>query len=204
MLLPVRVKPNLVGVIRTAPEPVSDLVVTTVDVFSDMTYVAPGTYTHYTVNSHQYSREITLTQGFYLGKHEVTQAQWEYVMSGNTETDYTGAVISATPSYFHNPLRRNWPVEQVSYRDIEVFCARLNVLEADKIPAGYEYALPTEWQWEYACRAGSTAVLLYSWGNGITSSDANWNWDGYAHTGADHNSPTDVGSYAPNAGMICI
>jgi formylglycine-generating enzyme required for sulfatase activity len=108
--------------------------------------------------------EVTLTKGFYLGKYEVTQAQYEAVMVGNDDG------LSATPSHFSgNPNR---PVEEVSWDGIQVFLTRLNAQEAGNIPAGWAYVLPTEAQWEYACRAGTTTA--YSLGDTITSSDANY------------------------------
>ena len=109
---------------------------------------------------------ITLTRGFYLGKYEVTQAQYEAVMTGNTNG------LSATPSQFSgNPNR---PVEKVSWNDIQVFLERLNEQMAEDLPAGWEYVLPTEAQWEYACRAGTSTK--FSWGDTITSGNANWNF----------------------------
>ena len=107
--------------------------------------------------------KVTLTQGFYLGKHEVTQAQYEAVMTGNK------AGLSATPSFFWgNPNR---PVEEVSWNDIQLFLHRLNAQQAVHMPAGWTYVLPTEAQWEYACRAGTTTA--YSWGETIDGSKAN-------------------------------
>ena len=85
---------------------------------------------------------VTLTKGFYLGKYEVTQAQYEAVMTGNTETDSNGNVISATPSQW--PNNPNRPVEKVSWDDIQVFLTRLNAQEAGNIPAGWAYVLPTK------------------------------------------------------------
>jgi formylglycine-generating enzyme required for sulfatase activity len=80
-------------------------------------------------------RRVTLTRGFELGKYEVTQAQWE-------------AVMGANPSQFKGA---NLPVETVSWRDAQDFIARLQPLAGN-----YVYRLPTEAEWEYACRAGST------------------------------------------------
>ena len=82
----------------------------------------------------------------------------------------------------------NRPVEKVSWDDVQVFLTSLNAQESGNIPAGWEYVLPTEAQWEYACRAGTTTA--YSWGDTITASDANYN-NTIAQT-------TDVGQYAAN------
>jgi formylglycine-generating enzyme required for sulfatase activity len=159
----------------------------------EMIWVEPGTFTMgspETETGRQESEtqhEVTLTTGFYLGKYEVTQAQYEAVMTGNTETDNNGNVISATPSYFGgNPNR---PVEQVSWEDIQVFLTRLNDQEAGNIPAGWAYVLPTEAQWEYACRAGTTTA--YSWGDSITTDNASYSSSGYLQT-------RDVGIYDAN------
>ena len=69
-----------------------------------------------------------LQKGFYLGKYEVTQAQYEAVMTGNTDG------LSATPSQW--PNNPNRPVEKVSWDDIQVFLTRLNAQEAGNIPEG--------------------------------------------------------------------
>jgi formylglycine-generating enzyme required for sulfatase activity len=80
--------------------------------------------------------EVTLSQSFWLAKTEVTQAQWEAVMGSN-------------PSQFKGP---NLPVENVSWEDAQAFIAKLN--DKQILPQGWKFALPTEAQWEYACRAG--------------------------------------------------
>jgi formylglycine-generating enzyme required for sulfatase activity len=79
---------------------------------------------------------VRITRGFQLGIFEVTQAQWKTIMDNN-------------PSGFKGPHR---PVEQVSWSDVQRFIAKLN--QADD---GWRYALPTEAEWEYACRAGAAA-----------------------------------------------
>jgi eukaryotic-like serine/threonine-protein kinase len=101
--------------------------------------------------------QVILSQSFYLGKYEVTQGQWERVMGNN-------------PSYFKGSDR---PVEQVSWNDAVAFCKKLTETEkrAGMLTAGMAYQLPTEAQWEYACRAGTTTA--YSFGENLTSRQAN-------------------------------
>ena len=81
------------------------------------------------------AHRVRISAPFEMGKYEVTQGQWE-------------AVLGNRPSYFGGDNR---PVEQVSWYDVQEFIGRLNALED-----GYTYRLPTEAEWEYACRAGST------------------------------------------------
>ena len=83
-------------------------------------------------------RQVTLTKGFWIAETEVTQAMWKSVMDAN-------------PSRFQDD---NNPVENVSWNDFQTFVEKLNALTV--APEGYEFALPTEAQWEYACRAGTT------------------------------------------------
>jgi len=163
----------------------------------EMIWVEPSTFTMGSPESEtgrnneagrENQHEVTLTTGFYLGKYEVTQAQYEAVMTGNSDG------LSATPSQWpNNPSR---PVEKVSWDDIQVFLTRLNAQEAGNIPAGWAYVLPTEAQWEYACRAGTTTA--YSWGDTIASDDANYNWDGGPNDGTDFQQTRDVGQYSAN------
>ena len=89
-------------------------------------------------------RKVRISQGFYLGKYEVTQEQWEWIMKEN-------------PSVFQgyeDSHRR--PVERVTWEDCRLFIKRLNALGKGV------FRLPTEAEWEYACRAGSTG--RFPWG----------------------------------------
>ena len=120
--------------------------------------------------SHQ-RHQVTLTKPFYMGKYEVTQEQWQAVMGSN-------------PS--KNKGARN-PVENVSWDDCQKFLAKLN----EKLP-GQKASLPTEAQWEYACRAGSAATYCYGYGE---SSLAEYAWYLANSGGSTH----PVGTKKPNA-----
>ena len=114
------------------------------------------------------AHRVTISQPFYLGKYPVTQAQWEAVMGNN-------------PSRFRgNP---NHPVEHVSWDDVHVFLRKLNEREG-----GGDYRLPTEAQWEYACRAGTETPRYHPDVNAIAWYEANSN----GH-------PQPVGQKLPNA-----
>jgi len=91
--------------------------------------------------------DVRITRDFWMGKYEVTQAEYEALMGEN-------------PSRFKGA--RN-PVEMVSWEDATAFCAKLSERErkAGRLPAGYEYRLPTEAEWEYCCRAGATGRFCF-------------------------------------------
>jgi formylglycine-generating enzyme required for sulfatase activity len=93
----------------------------------------------FTMGKGKTAHKVTLTQPFELGVYEVTQEQYEAVMGTN-------------PSHFKRPQN---PVEKVSWEDAVEFCRKLSELPTEK-KAGYVYRLPTETEWEYACRAGTT------------------------------------------------
>jgi len=116
------------------------------------------------------SHPVILTRGFYLGKFEVTQKGYEKVMGAN-------------PSSFKGD---KLPVEMVNWNEAMAFCAALN--RKEKITRGWRFTLPTEAQWEYACRSGSTTN--YSWGKDHDVSKAN-NRAGLK--------TVNVGSYPPNS-----
>ena len=113
---------------------------------------------------------VILTKGFYLGKYEVTQEEYQKVM-GNNPSNFKG-----------NKL----PVETVLRNDVEVFC---NTMSSKERKRGWVFTLPTEAQWEYACRAGTTT--RFSWGNQGSSQFANCLESGVDKT-------MNVGSYASN------
>jgi len=112
-----------------------------------MKWIAPGSFqmgSNDGASDEKPVHGVTLTKGYHLGATEVTQAQWESVMGSN-------------PSKFKG---RDLPVENVSWDDAMAYCRKLTEREraAGRLAAGYAYTLPTEAQWEYACRAGTTGA----------------------------------------------
>ncbi|MGK7898977.1 MAG: SUMF1/EgtB/PvdO family nonheme iron enzyme [Xenococcus sp. (in: cyanobacteria)] len=126
-------------------------------------------------------------QPFFMGKFQVTQAQWKAIASlPKVERD-----LETDPSYFKGD---DLPVEQVSWYDAVEFCARLSK------QTGTEYRLPSEAEWEYACRAGTTTSFHF--GEAITGELANYNASyTYANEleGEYRQRTTSVGSFLPNA-----
>ncbi len=125
--------------------------------------------------------DVTLTRGFYIGRYEVTQGQWTEVMGEN-------------PSQFVD-CGDSCPVESVSWDDVQAFLVQLN----SQSP-GEHFRLPTEAEWEFACRSGSDS--RYTDGLGALSPDlANYNpevpFEGVAETGF-REQPVPVGSFFQN------
>jgi len=134
----------------------------------ELIWCPPGSFIRGANNEKHF---VILTKGFYLGKYEVTQEEHKKIM-GNNPSNFKGAKL---------------PVEMVSWNDAVAFCETLNAKE--RIPQNWKFTLPSDAEWEYACRAGTTT--LYSWGNSINASLTNYNGSGL-------NKTVVVGSYQPN------
>ena len=156
----------------------------------ELVYIPPGSFMMGSENGggdEKPVHRVTIRDGFYMGKYEVTQAQWQAVMGNN-------------PSYFRGD---NLPVEQITSEDAQKFIGRLNAASD-----GFIYRMPSEAEWEYAARAGATTD--YFWGDDKTQACQYANVadlvgkakhsdflpvtcsDGYAET-------SPVGSFRPNA-----
>jgi formylglycine-generating enzyme required for sulfatase activity len=133
-------------------------------------------------NNDENHHHVILLQPFYCGKFEITQKQWKQVMGAN-------------PSYFKKS-GENAPVEQVSWNNCQEFLKKLCIQE--KVPQN-TYRLLTEAQWEYACRAGTSAPFCY--GNSLDSNMTNF--DGSQPYNALHgvfrNKTLPGGSFKANA-----
>lgn len=149
-------------------------------------------------NDDETQHEVAIARPFYLGVHEVTQGQYAQVMGKN-------------PSWFSadgggkqrvdGKSTSSYPVETVSWHDAVAFCDKLGALP-DERAAGRTYRLPTEAEWEYACRAGTTTVFHY--GDDLDAYKANFCGLIYAAYGKAGAGPflrrtAPVGDYKANA-----
>jgi formylglycine-generating enzyme required for sulfatase activity/serine/threonine protein kinase len=134
-----------------------------------------------------------ITKPFYLGVYEITQGEYERVMGDNPSAfSSSGAQKNLIKGIDNKKL----PVEMVSWKDAQKFCTKLSADTEQKV------RLPTEAEWEYACRAGTLTVFNY--GNTCDGTNANVYapWDrsyGMKGSGKYMKRPTIVGSYKPNA-----
>ena len=143
------------------------------------------------IEANETQHEVTLTQGFWIGKTEVTQAQWSAVMGTSPSWFPRKEIVRwkvwkwQIPVWRKDFLASRWqlPVEQVSWDDCQEFCRKV----------GGGLRLPTEAEWEYACRAGASGPFA---GTGVLKE---MGWYGDNSGGKTH----QVGSKKPNAWGLC-
>jgi formylglycine-generating enzyme required for sulfatase activity len=173
---------------------------------TNLVFIQPGTFTmgSPTSEAERASNEVqhivTISRGFWMEKFLVTQGDYVFVVGSNP------SYFTSANAYFDDPTR---PVEQVSWYDATNYCGLRTQQEraAGLIPTNYVYRLPTESEWEYACRAGSMTAFHY--GSALHGGMANF----YSYYEYDASigiifvaNPvgyvgltTAVGSYQPNA-----
>jgi formylglycine-generating enzyme required for sulfatase activity len=150
---------------------------------------------------------VALSLGFWMGKFEVTQSQWRRVMGATLRAQRAKDPSQPRPvgdgsMRDHVGEGPDHPIYFVSHAEAEEFCRKLTAAEhrAGRLPPGWDYRLPTEAQWEYACRAGTTTATPF--GARLGGEDANFNGDHPYHgapKGAYRRETTPVGSYPANA-----
>lgn len=128
---------------------------------------SPSTESGRSTNETQH--EVILSKPFFLGKYEITQSQWKAIMNNNPSSGDKGPML---------------PVADVSWNDCQKFLKKLN----DKTKSNF--ILPSEAQWEYTCKAGTTTA--FSYGNELKPTNAN-------HAASNTYKPVKAGSYKPNA-----
>ena len=159
-----------------------------------LTWISPGQFVmgspsnEQERNNDETQHNVIISKGFYMGKYLVTQAEYQSVI-GNNPSSFQG-----NPSY---------PVEQISWFEATNYCAVLTQREqsAGRCPTDWSYRLPTESEWEYACRAGTTT--RFSYGDDLNyTSLGNYAW--YRDNSADNADipyqpfPHRVGQKLPN------
>ena len=166
-------------------------------VTTNIVYISPGTFVMGSPTNepgrvtNETQHTVMLTKGFWIGKYEVTQGEYQTLMA--TNPSYCNGDRSGPPyndkDYGTNLSR---PVELVSWIDATNYCALLTAqeLNAGRIPANYVYRLPTESEWEYSCRAGTTTAFYV--GSSLRSDQAN------IGSGAPIQRTSPEGSYPPN------
>ena len=130
---------------------------------------------------------VKLTRGFWMAEYEVTQEQWESLMV----TTIADQQAKAKQDELYGQGAR-YPMYYVNHDEATEFCRELTASERDagRLPNGWEFRLPTEAQWEYACRAGTTTAFAF--GNSLSSKQANFSESNLGRA-------CEVGSYKANA-----
>lgn len=181
---------------------------------TNMVWLLPGTFTMGSPSNEidriRYEGPqtvVTLTRGFFIGKYELTQGEYVDVMQTNPSYFRNGSPppFGGSGDAVTNELRH--PVEQVAWADATNYCGKLTKRErtAGRLPIGWAYRLPTDAEWEYACRAGSTTAFHYgpALRSGMANFDGSMEYDSQVGTTNNPNGisigrTTIVGSYEPN------
>jgi formylglycine-generating enzyme required for sulfatase activity len=216
----------------------------------ELVYIRPGKFemgSRTTEKGHQKNEEpvttVALSNGFWLGKYLITQGQWKAVMKADInqqaekmiadETEYTFGQnkqtlrqmigYEGTFSRLIGVAQSDYPIYYVNWQEAQDFCDRLNAREqaAGHLPAGYKFRLPTEAEWEYACRAGTNTatyggdleiigknnapildkIAWYGGNSSVEYKGPGWstaNWVGRQYDDGKRAGPRAVGGKRPN------
>lgn len=163
-----------------------------------LVWIPPGTFTQgsptneYLHSVDEPQHPVTITRGFWIGRHEVTQAEYTQVIGANPSVN----------------LGINLPVDSITWFDATNYCARLTEQQriAGRLPPGFVYRLATEAEWEYACRAGTPSA--FNVGAALITGQANfYGLQEYVSSigpiqnpnSVPLNRPTPIETYPPNA-----
>jgi formylglycine-generating enzyme required for sulfatase activity len=162
----------------------------------------------------EFQHDVEIRSAFYLGIHEVTQQEFEKVMGYNPSYFSVSAkgregipyLLWSRPGGGKDKIKdlgstRDFPVENVSWHEAVEFCRKLSALPAEA-QARRKYRLPSEAEWEYACRGGSSSYQVFGFGDRLSSKQANCRGTepyGGADQGPWLGRTCQVGSYQANA-----
>jgi formylglycine-generating enzyme required for sulfatase activity len=181
-----RIPTNVAGSVNGVAPRAGDVITNSIGM--KMAWIPPGTFLMGSPNNengrleHEHQHEVEITRGFYLAVYPVTQMEYEKVMKVQPSYFCAGGKGSSKVAGLDTSA---FPVEQVSWGNAVDFCRRLGATE------GKSYDLPTEAQWEYACRGSAPQPQAYHFGNSFTSQQAN-----FGHT---LGRTSKVGTYPANA-----
>lgn len=182
---------------------------------TNLVWIPPGTFTMGSPSNEVESSEmerpqtvVTLTHGFFMGRYEVTQGEYLDIMGSNPSrfrngTD--GTNFGGTGGTITDELRH--PVEDVAWEEAVEYCVRLAERErvGGRLPPGWVYRLPTEAEWEYACRGGTTSAFYHgpALRSGMANFPGTYEYDSSSgtailSTGLYLGRTSVVGSYPPN------
>lgn len=170
----------------------------------EMVWCEPGTFRMGTPegesawDTFETPHQVTLS-GFWVARFEINQDEWKALMPSNPSQFQVREILWG---WMKVPCNRH-PVDNVTWDEALEFCGKLNERERKRgrLPEGWEYTLPTEAQWEYACRAGTTTA--YSFGDVLEKRQANFEFSGDGD-GQYLVSPTfPGGTFPPNGWGIC-
>jgi formylglycine-generating enzyme required for sulfatase activity len=187
---------------RAAPAPVGQKTQFTNSIGMKLVRIKPGKFKMGSPagevgrRNEELQHEVEITRAYYLGVFHVTQAQYQKIMGTNPSCF---AATGSRKESVGGLKTADFPVEAVCWKDAVAFCAKLSATGAER-KAGRVYRLPTEAEWEYACRAGTTTPFHF--GKSASSTQANFDGNkpyGDGKKGPSLNRTSKVGSYKPNA-----
>jgi formylglycine-generating enzyme required for sulfatase activity len=156
------------------------------------------------------AKKTVIKEDFEIAVHDVTQGQWEAIMGSNPSWFSRKGLGRADVLDISDEELKLFPVENVSWDDVQAFIKKLNEKYRE---SGYSYRLPSEAEWEYACRGGATSLEECSYHfylgkptNDLSSEQANFNGNypfGKASKGPHLDRPTRVGAYPSNKLGLC-
>jgi serine/threonine protein kinase/formylglycine-generating enzyme required for sulfatase activity len=152
-------------------------------------------------------KKTEIKEDFEIAVHDVTQGQWQAVMGQNPSWFKRDGSGSGSVRDISDEELKLFPVENVSWDDAQEFIKKLNEIDRGR---GYVYRLPTEAEWEYACRGGATSEKECSYyfysdkpSNDLSSEQANFDGKSLGGKGKHLQRPTRVGAYPPNKLGLC-